>query len=138
MTYRKDWGQPQVGPEGFANTSKHIGRVVTLNAADLVTGQTIGAFKVPAGFTVTGIIAVPTDMDSGAALLLSVGDAASGTRYLSSSTMGQAATTVTTLAATGLLFLNTVDTEILITCTLQGSSSVAGTLALYLSGFIAQ
>jgi hypothetical protein len=116
----------------------HIGRVVTLNATDLVTGNTVGAFKVPAGFCVTGIIAVPTDMDSGAALTLSVGDAASGTRYLNASTMGQAATTVTTLAATGLLFLNTVDTEILVTCTLQGSSSVAGTLALYLSGFIAQ
>jgi hypothetical protein len=77
-------------------------------------------------------------MDSGAALLLSVGDAASGVRYLSSSTMGQAATTVTTLATTGLLFLNTVDTEILITCTLQGSASVAGTVALYLTGFMGQ
>jgi hypothetical protein len=138
MTYRRDWGQPQPGPTGAANHSMHIGRVVTLTAADLVTAQTIGAFKVPAGFTVTGIIAVPTDMDSGAALLLSVGDAASGVRYLSSSTMGQAATTTTTLAATGLLFLNVVETEILITCTLQGSASVAGTLALYLSGFIAQ
>lgn len=138
MTYRKDWGQPQLGPMGFVGTRKTIGRVVTLAAADLVTGNTVGAFKVPAGFTVTGIIAVPTDMDSGAALTLSVGDAASGTRYLNASTMGQAATTVTTLAATGLLFLNTVDTEILVTCTLQGSSSVAGTLALYLEGFIAQ
>lgn len=138
MTYRKDWGQPQGGPEGFANTMKTFGRVVTLAAADLVTGNTVGAFKVPAGFTVTGIVAVPTDMDSGAALTLSVGDAASGTRYLNASTMGQAATTVTTLAATGLLFLNTVDTEILVTCTLQGSSSVAGTLALYLQGFMAQ
>jgi hypothetical protein len=123
---------------GFANTQKVIGRVVTLAAADLVTANTVGAFKVPAGFTVTGIIAVPTDMDSGAALTLSVGDAASGTRYLNASTMGQAATTTTTLASTGLLFLNTVDTEILVTCTLQGSSSVAGTLALYLVGFMAQ
>ena len=138
MTYRKDWIQPQVGPMGFANTQKVIGRVVTLTATDLVTANTVGAFKVPAGFTVTGIIAVPTDMDSGAALLLSVGDAASGVRYLSSSTMGQAGTTTTTLASTGLLFLNTVDTEILITCTLQGAASVAGTLALYLIGFMAQ
>lgn len=138
MTYRKDWGQPQVGQIGAMDTMKTIGRVVTLNATDLVTGNTVGAFKVPAGFTVTGIIAVPTDMDSGAALTLSVGDAASGTRYLNASTMGQAGTTTTTLAATGLLFLNTVDTEILVTCTLQGASSVAGTLALYLVGFIAQ
>lgn len=138
MAYRKDYTQPQVGPMGFAGTSKTIGRVVTLSATDLVTANTVGAFKVPAGFTVTGIIAVPTDMDSGAALTLSVGDAASGTRYLNASTMGQAATTTTTLASTGLLFLNTVDTEILVTCTLQGSASVAGTLALYLVGFMAQ
>ena len=138
MAYRKDWIQPQVGPMGFACTQKTIGRVVTLSATDLVTGNTVGAFKVPAGFTVTGIIAVPTDMDSGAALTLSVGDAASGTRYLNASTMGQAGTTTTTLASTGLLFLNTVDTEILVTCTLQGAASVAGTLALYLVGFMAQ
>ena len=137
MTYRKDWGQPQAGQIGAIDTSKTIGRVVTLAAADLVTGNTVGAFKVPAGFCVTGIIAVPTDMDSGAALTISVGDAASGTRYLNASTMGQAATTVTTLGG-GLLFLNTVDTEILITCTLQGAASVAGTIALYLTGFIAQ
>jgi len=136
MTYRKDWIQPQVGPMGFAGTSKTIGRVVTVTAADNTTGNTIGAFKVPAGFTVTGIIAVPTDMDSGANMTISVGDAGSGVRYLSASTMGQAATTTTTLAATGLLFLNTVDTEILVTITVQGTA--AGTIALYLQGFMAQ
>lgn len=136
MTYRKDWAQPQTGGQGFARTRKDIGRLVTLAAADLVTGNTVGAFMVPAGFVVTGIIAVPTDMDSGSALTLSVGDAASGTRYLNASTMGQAGTTTTTLASTGLLFKNTVDTEILVTCTLQGSSSVAGTLDLRLNGYM--
>lgn len=136
MSYRKDWGQPQVGGQGFARNTKTIGRLVTLSATDLVTGNTVGAFTVPAGFVVTGIIAVPTDMDSGSALTLSVGDAASGTRYLNASTMGQAATTTTTLASTGLLFKNTVETEILVTCTLQGASSVAGTLDLRLVGYI--
>lgn len=136
MTYRKDWGQPQVGQEGFVGTMKCIGRVVTISATDNTTANTVGAFKVPAGFLVTGIIAVPTDMDSSTNMLISVGDAASGVRYLSSSTMGQAATTVTTLAAAGLLFLNTVDTEILVTITAQGTA--AGTIALYLLGVIAQ
>lgn len=136
MSYRKDWGQPQCGPMGGIDTMKCIGRVVTVTAADNTTGNTIGAFKVPAGFTVTGIIAVPTDMDSGTSMTISVGDAASGTRYLNASTMGQTATTVTTLASTGLLFLNTVDTEILVTITAQGTTS--GTIALYLQGFIAQ
>jgi len=131
MTYRKDWGQPQIGPEGFVGTAKTIGRVVSLSTADLVTGNTVGAFKVPAGFTVTGIIASATDMDSGsAALTLSVGDAASGTRYLSASTIGQAGTSTQTMASTGLLFLNVTDTEILITVTLQPATAVAGTVAL--------
>jgi len=136
MTYRRDWVQPQAGPSGPFDTMKTVGRVVTVTAADNTTGNTIGAFKVPAGFTVTGIIAVPSDMDSGANMTISVGDAASGTRYLNASTMGQAATTVTALASTGLLFLNTVDTEILVTITVQGTA--AGTIALYLSGFMAQ
>jgi len=142
MTYRKDWGQPQVGPMGFMGTKKVIGRTVTVTAADLVTGNTVGAFKVPAGFTVTGGYFVMTDMDSGAALLLSVGDAALGTRFLSSDTGGQAGATKTAFTTpvdgTNLYFLYTVDTEILITCTLQGAASVAGTMKVYLEGFMAQ
>lgn len=134
MTYRKDWGQPQTGGQGFSRTRKDIGRVVTITAADNTTGNTIGAFTVPAGFTVTSILAVPSDMDSSTNMLISVGDAASGVRYLSSSTMGQAATTTTTLATTGVLFKNTVETEILITITAQGTA--AGTIALYLGGFM--
>jgi len=140
MTYRRDWGQPQAGPMGFIGTGKTIGRVVTLATTDLVTANTVGAFRVPAGFTVTGIIAVATDMDSNGTptLAISVGDAGSGVRYLSSSTIGQAGTTTTTLASTGLLFLNTVDTEILITLTVGSATAVAGTVSLYLTGFMAQ
>jgi hypothetical protein len=137
MAYRKDWIQPQVGPMGFANTQKTIGRVVTITTADNVTANTIGAFKVPAGFTVTGIIVVATDMDSGAAMLLNIGDAALATRYFTGLNT-QAAITTQTLAATGLLFLNTVDTEILITVATQAGTAVAGTVALYLTGFMAQ
>lgn len=137
MAYRKDWIQPQVGPMGFAGTQKVIGRVVNISVADNVTANTIGAFKVPAGFTVTGIIAVATDMDSGTAMLLNIGDAASASRYFSGLNT-QAAITTQTLAAAGLLFLNTVDTEILITIGTQAGTAVAGTVALYLIGFMAQ
>lgn len=137
MSYRKDWGQPQQGGQGFARTRKTFGRVVALAVADLVTANTVGAFMVPAGFVVDGIIAVATDMDTGsAALTLSVGDSGSGTRYLSASTIGQAGTSTTTLASTGLLYKNTVDTEILITVTLQPATAAAGTVSLYLQGFM--
>lgn len=140
MAYRKDWTQPQAGSQGFARTRKTYGRRVALSATDLVTGNTVGAFMVPAGFVVTGIVAVASDMDSGTALTLSVGDAASGTRFLNASTVGQAGGIVTAFTTpaggTNLLFAYSVDTEILVTCTLQGASSVAGTLDLYLEGFI--
>lgn len=136
MAYRKDWGQPQAGGQGFARTRKMFGRTVALAVADLVTGNTVGAFMVPKGFVVTGIIAAASDMDSGTALTLSVGDAASGTRYLSAATIGQGGTTGQTLASTGLLFENTADTEILVTVTLQPAAAAAGTLGLYLDGYM--
>jgi len=140
MAYRKDWGQPQAGGYGGAREVKQFGRRVALSATDLVTGNTVGAFMVPAGFNVTGILAVATDMDSGAALTLSVGDAALGTRFLNASTVGQAGGIVTAFTTpaggTNLLFNYAADTEILVTCTLQGAASVAGTLDLYLVGFM--
>lgn len=138
MTYRKDWNQPQVGPEGFARVHKTYGRTVALAAADLVTGNTVGAFMVPKGFVATSIIAVASDMDSNGspALTLSVGDSGSGTRFLNASTIGQTGATTSTIASTGLLYEFTADTEILVTTTLQPGTAVAGTLDLRLQGYI--
>jgi hypothetical protein len=136
MTTRTDFSQPQAGLLGEARTMKMLGRRVTLSATDLVTGNIVEAFIVPAGFTVTGILAVASDMDSGSALTLSVGDAASGVRFLNAATIGQTGASTSTLATTGVLFTYTADTKILVTCTLQGASSVAGTLDLYLQGFV--
>ena len=137
MAYRRDWIQPQVGPMGFACTQKVIGRVVTITVADNVTANTIGAFKVPAGFTVTGIIGSATDMDSGAAMLITIGDSGNAARYVASVST-QAAVASWTLAAAVLLYLNTVDTEVLITIATQAATAVAGTMTIYLTGFIAQ
>ena len=136
MATRTDFTQPQAGLQGEARTMKMFGRRVTLSATDLVTGNIVEAFVVPAGFTVTGILAVASDMDSGAALTLSVGDSGSATRFLNASTIGQAGSSTSTLATTGVLYTFTADTKILVTCTLQGASSVAGTLDLYLQGFV--
>lgn len=139
MATRTDFTQPQAGLQGFARTNKTYGRRVTLGTADLVTASVVEAFIVPAGFTATGIIAVATDMDSNGSptLAISVGDAASSVRHLSSSTIGQAGTTTQTLAATGLLFAYTVDTKILVTMTTGSATAVAGTLDLFLVGFVA-
>lgn len=135
MAYRKDWNQPQVGPQGFANTVKTIGRVVSISVADNVTANTVGAFVLPAGFTVTGILGSATDMDTGTAMLITIGDSGSANRYVTSLNT-QAAVTSLTLAAAGLLYKNTVDTEVLITIATQAGTPVAGTVTLYFTGFI--
>jgi hypothetical protein len=139
MTTRTDFSQPQAGPQGFARTMKTFGRRVAMATGDLTTGNIVEAFVVPAGFVVTGIIAVASDMDTNGTptLALSVGDASSGVRFLSSSTIGQAGTTTQTLASTGLLFAYTADTKILVTATTGSATAAAGTLDLYLSGFMA-
>lgn len=138
MATRQDYVQPQAGGQGFARTNKTFGRRVVLLAADLVAANVVSAFKVPAGFTVTSIIAVSTDVDSNGSptVALSVGDAGSSVRFLSSSTIGQAGTTTQTLATTGLLYQYTAETEILVTVTTGSATAVAGTLDLYLTGFM--
>lgn len=138
MATRVDYRQPQAGGVGYARTMKTFGRRVTMKTTDLALNAVVAAFKVPAGFTVTGIIAVATDLDTGgsATLALSVGDSGSATRHLSSSTIGQAGTSTQTLASTGLLYQYTADTEILITASTAAATAAAGTIDLYLIGFM--
>ncbi len=132
MAFRKDWGQPQHGGQGFLRTTKALGRRVTITAVDNVSGNSVGAFMVPAGFTVTGIILTATALGTGA--VINVGDSVIN-RYLAASTIGAAGGTVQTLAATGLLYKNTVDTEVQIGIGTGGSGAAPGTIDLYLIGF---
>jgi hypothetical protein len=145
MAIRIDYTQPQAGLQGDARTRKDLGRRVTVTTADLATGAQIAAFRVPAGFTVTSINCVfNTQLDSNGSptLTISVGDAASSTRYLNASTGGRTAGTIvnaftTPAGGTNLLFNYTTDTDILITATAGAATAVAGTIDLYLGGFIA-
>jgi hypothetical protein len=139
MATRTDFVQPQAGSQGFARTGKVFGRRVSFATTDLALNAVVEAFMVPAGFTVTGVIAVTTDMDSNGSptLQLSVGDSGSSVRFLAAANnLGQAAATVTTLAAAGLLYTFTADTKILVTATTASATAVAGTVDLYLQGFM--
>ena len=138
MATRIDYTQPQQGLLGGARNKKMYGRRVNLGTADLALNAVTAAFRVPAGFTVTGIIAVASDMDSNGTptIALSVGDSGSATRFLSSSPIAQAGGTTQTLASTGLLFAYTADTDILVTASTGAATAVAGTLDLYLEGFV--
>ena len=135
MVYRKDWGQPQQGAQGFARTMKAYGRKVNLSAIDLgTTNNVIGAFMVPGGFQIVGLIgpAVPA---LGTALVLSIGDAGLANRYLSGSTIGAAGGPMPAMATTGF-FRTFSDTEIQILIATQSSAPVAGILEFYLYGMV--
>jgi hypothetical protein len=138
MAYRKDWPQPQAGNQGFARTMKIFGRTVNINATELATiNNIVGCFMVPAGFTVTGF--VPTtvpDLDTGATLTLSLGDALLPTRLLSASTVGQAGGAMPALAATGFLYRFPTDTEIILTATAAAAGGIAAAWPIQIQGFI--
>lgn len=135
MVYRKDWGQPVQGLQGFARTMKCYGRKINLSAADLgVTNNVVGLFMLPAGFVVMDMVgpAVPA---LGTALVLSIGDAALATRYLSGSTIGAAGGALPAMAATGTFFRTVADTEIQLLIATQSSAPAPGILELYFRGF---
>jgi hypothetical protein len=136
MAYRKDWGQPQAGNQGFARTMKCFGRKANIAAADVgTTGNVVGLFSVPANFVVLGVFGSASAL--GAALVFSLGDAGNAARYLTGVTAGAAGGALpTTLAAGGQFFRTTQDTDIQMTVTTQTGAPVAGTIDAYLWGFI--
>lgn len=135
MVYRKDWGQPQQGAQGFARNMKAFGRKVNLSAIDLgATNNVIGAFMIPGGFQVLGL-AGPAVPILGPALSLSIGDPGLANRYLSGSNIGIAGGPMPTMAPTGF-FRTFSDTEIQILIATQSSAPVAGILEFYLFGAV--
>lgn len=138
MAYRKDWGQPQAGQQGFARTMKVFGRSVNINATELATiNNTVGVIVVPAGFTLIGFLATTVpDLDTGATLTLSLGDALVANRLLAASTIGQAGGAMPALAATGFLYRFPTDTEIILTATAAAAGGIAAAWPIYLQGFM--
>ena len=139
MAPRVAYSQPQAGPQGFARTKKVFGGTVSLATTDLVTTAQTAIMRVPAGFVVTNIYALASDMDSDGTptLAFNLGDSGSAARLLSASTIGQAGTSTTSLAAAGLYYQFTADTDIILQPSANAATAVAGTLTTYLEGFMA-
>jgi len=148
---RKNTQQPVAGAYASARIRKVLGPNLTAVGAATVPGSiavvgtdfsTIGnsvsAFRVPMGFTVTGINVTFPPLDAGATLTMSIGDAALTTRLVNASTTARAGGTVTALAAGGAYYTFPVDTDILLTATAAAATPAAGTITnFYLEGFIA-
>ncbi len=111
----------------FALTTAMVG---TIN-------NTVALFTAPKSFVITGIMIDNPQFDSSTGLTISIGDAGSATRLVSSSTGFRAAAYSTALAAGAGGYKFTADTPILLTMTAAATTPVAGTLMLYLKGHIA-
>ncbi len=138
MADRSAWNQPQVGGKGFARTMKCFGSDVALAAADLALNATVGLFKVPAGFVLTSLSVVVPDMDTNGApaLVFAIGDSGVADRFITGATTGQAGGTNTTLAATGLNYEFTDETEIVWKSTTAAATAAAGTIKPRFFGYM--
>lgn len=139
MAPRVAYTQPQAGPQGFARTKKVFGGTVNLLATDLVTTAQTAVMRVPAGFVATNLYASASDMDTNGSptLALNIGDSGSANRFLAASTIGQAGTSTSTIATTGAYYQFTADTDILLQPSANAATAAAGTLTVYLEGFMA-
>jgi hypothetical protein len=135
MVYRKDWGQPQPGVQGFLRTAKVYGRKVNIATTDLGSGGVVGMFKLPPFFLVLGSFG-KVDALAASGLTFNIGDPGSATRYLSASTAGVGGGTLNTLAATGLAYPVYTETEVQMAVQAAAVTPAAGILEYYLWGTI--
>jgi hypothetical protein len=124
---------PSHGPY---RAKKVLGGPVSILAADVGTiNNTVQMFKVPAGFTVTGMN-FETPSLAASALTLSIGDATLATRLLNASTAGVAGGKVDVLPAGVLGYKFPAETDIQLTVAAAGVTPAAGILQCFLTGFI--
>lgn len=137
MADRIAYRQPQTGNQGFARTMKTLGGAVATTVADTAVNRTTALFVAPKGFVCTGIYLALTDIDTGTpAILVTLGDAVDDDRFVASSNIGQAGGSTTTLAATGLYYEFTDNTEIVLKVATGAATGVVGTATSYMTGFM--
>lgn len=137
MADRNAYRQPQTGGQGFARTMKCIGSDVALVTGDLALNKTVGLFVVPKGFVLTSLSVVVPDLDTGTpALVFAIGDAVDDDRFITGATTAQAGGTNTTLAASGLNYEFTEDTEIVWKTTTAAATAAAGTVKPRFFGYM--
>lgn len=139
MADRKGYSQPQVGALGEARTVKTLGGPIALLATDMAANNnTVRMFKAPKGFVCTGVYLALTDIDTGGspAVLATLGDAGDDDRFVASTNIGQAGGSTTTLAATGLYYEFTDDTDVVLKFPTAAAAPAAGTATAYMTGFV--
>ena len=123
---------------GMARVQKDIGGIIPLLATDLVAGNTVALFRAPANLNITGASIDLPAMDTNGAptLTINLGTAANPVLLLNASTAGRAgaAGVPIPLGARGVKFL--ADTDIIMTFPAGAATPVAGSVVVYLHGYI--
>jgi hypothetical protein len=125
-----------VASRGMANTLVCVAGSVAVGTAGLALNAVTPLVRVPKGFTVIHATLEATDMDSGTALVLAVGDATVNNRILTGLTIGQAGGISSAIAVTGHQFRYADETTINLTATTAAGGAVAGTVQISLLGVI--
>jgi hypothetical protein len=125
-----------VASRGMANTLVCVAGTVAVGTAGLALNAVTPLVRVPKGFTVIHATLEATDMDSGTALVLAVGDTASNNRILTGLTIGQSGGISSAIAATGHQHRYAEETTINLTATTAAGTAVAGTVQISLLGVI--
>lgn len=123
---------------GQAGNMKVLGPwVVTCTAAPATT-DTLNFGYAPKGFTVLGIGAYATDMDTSGSptLTLNIGDSGDADRLIAATTIGQTGTSSYTslVASTGVAYQYTAKTLITGVANANATTGAAGTMTVWLIG----
>lgn len=123
---------------GVGRTIKYIDSGnVGITAANTEADSLIKVFRVRKGFCVTGAIMSATDIDTGGspAVTLMLGDTDNDDRLIAAANIGQAGGVTNTLAATGIGYIFTADTDVYIKVGTAAATGAAGTVRAVLTGF---
>lgn len=121
---------------GLGGRTTHNARGEYTILAALALNDTVQLFDLPRNARVIGGAIKSDDLDTGggAALRISVGDSGSATRYFSSSAIASTGGVDSTMASTGIDYLNTAKTRVFMTVsTGPTTGTTTGTIVVRIS-----
>ncbi|MBR0802837.1 MULTISPECIES: hypothetical protein [Bradyrhizobium] len=138
MAPRTAYRQPQAGGQGFARTKKVFGGpAITLVAGDVALNAQTAIARVPKGFILQSIGGTVGDLDTGAALMVALGDAGNNARFFAANAIGQAGGAMPALVAGSVGYEFPDDTDILLTATVAAAGlGPTPTINLLLEGYM--
>ena len=129
-------GRPYpVSGVGVGGRTQHAARGEYTITAALALNDTIQLFDLPANARIVGGFVKSADFDTNGspAIVLAVGDSGDDDRYFSGLTIGQAGGVSTTLAATGVDYVTTAKTRVILKVTTgPATGATTGTVSVVL------